>query len=176
MKVQIDYDGHGDISKKEVLVDEYDCLDADYTLAMIILPVLKKIRENKQWVPHVDDEDVPEEIRSTAAKPKEDSWDIDEFHFNRWEHVLNEMIWAFEDHTAGNPDADACYEDINEPAEKGSIQESLGLSKTKVNLEKLKAYKARKQNAFCLFGKYYHSLWMQFALFVSSYIGTYLLI
>lgn len=160
MKVQIDYDSNGDISKKEVQVDEHDCWDADYTLALIILPVLKKIKECKRWVPRVDDEDVPEEIRSTAAKPKEDSWDIDEFHFNRWEHVLNEMIWAFEDHTAGNPDADVCYEDTNEPAEKGSIQETLGLSKTKVNLEKLKAYNARKQNAFCLFGKYYHSLWM----------------
>ena len=40
-------------------------------------------------------EDVPEELRSTSAPPKENDYDTDDNHFKRWEWILNEMIWAF---------------------------------------------------------------------------------
>jgi hypothetical protein len=46
--------------------------------------------------PHTDDEDVPEYLRSHMAQPKEHEWDTDSLHFMRWDWILDEMIWAFE--------------------------------------------------------------------------------
>ena len=54
MKVQIDYDENGDVCKQDVQVDEQDLWNADRTLALIILPVLKGIKEDKQGAPPVD--------------------------------------------------------------------------------------------------------------------------
>ena len=52
-----------------------------------ILPALLRIREDKGGSPFVDDQDVPEEIRSTRTI-KENDWDIDEFHFMIDGHLL----------------------------------------------------------------------------------------
>jgi molybdopterin molybdotransferase len=43
-----------------------------------------------------DDIDVPEELRSTSAPPKENEYDTDANHFARWDWVMDEMIFAFE--------------------------------------------------------------------------------
>ena len=79
-----------------VKIDRYDTWDMDKTLSPIILPMLKQLKETKQGAPNVDDEDVPEELKSTSAEPKENEWDTDSNHFKRWDYVLDEMIWAFE--------------------------------------------------------------------------------
>ena len=87
---------------------------------LILLPVHRGIRHNQYMLqdciqtrfklaPLVDDEDVPEELRSTAAPAKENDWDVDENHFKRWDWVLDEMIWAFEQ--ALNYDDDAHFFD-----------------------------------------------------------------
>mgnify|MGYP003346543303 FL=1 len=79
-----------------VKIDRYDTWDMDKTLSPIILPMLKQLKATKQGAPNVDDEDVPEELKSTSADPKENDWDTDSNHFKRWDYVLDEMIWAFE--------------------------------------------------------------------------------
>ena len=66
------------------------------TLARIILPMLQQLNASKHGSPFVDDVDVPEHIRSTQAPPKADEYDVDGFHFDRWDWVMREMIWAFE--------------------------------------------------------------------------------
>ncbi len=43
----------------------------DYTLSHIVVPMLKQLKETKHGAPFVDDEDVPEELKSTSAPPKE---------------------------------------------------------------------------------------------------------
>ena len=52
----------------------------DHTLAMIIVPMLKQLKETKHGAPFVDDEDVPEELKSTSAPAKENDWDTDDNH------------------------------------------------------------------------------------------------
>ena len=79
-----------------VKIDRWDTWSMDYTLSHIIVPMLKQLKETKHGSPFVDDEDVPEELKSTSAPPKENDWDTDENHFKRWDWALNEMIWAFE--------------------------------------------------------------------------------
>ncbi len=82
--------------KISVKIDPWDTWSMDVTLAHIILPMLKQLKETKQGAPYVDDEDVPEHLRKSAAPPSENEWDTDDNHFKRWDYVLDEMIFAFE--------------------------------------------------------------------------------
>lgn len=120
--------------KIKVHIDKQDIWNADETLAHVILPILNKVKEAKAGSPFVDDEDVPEDIRSTSAPPKENEWDTDEFFEKRWKWVLDEMIWAFEEHIKEDP-----------ILEYGREEYDLWIK--------------RKQKGFKLFGKYYQCLW-----------------
>ena len=81
--------------KIKIRIDHYDSWSMDHTLALIIVPMLKQLKATKHGAPFVDDEDVPKELRSIYALPRE-PWDTDGNHFKRWEWVLDEMIFAFE--------------------------------------------------------------------------------
>ena len=81
--------------KIEVRIDRYDTWSTDHTLALIIVPILKQLRDNKRGSAFIDDEDVPDELKSTSAPPKEYEWDVDANFEKRWDWVLDEMIWAF---------------------------------------------------------------------------------
>lgn len=122
--------------KRKVVIDDYDIWGMDYTLAHIVLPMLERLKDAKAGAPFVDDSDVPDNIKSTSAKPKENEWDTDEFHFQRWDYVLNEMIYAFE-------------LKLDDEWEYSS-----GISDD----DRLKMHE-RQQNGFVLFGKYYNGLW-----------------
>ena len=69
--------------KKEIRIDRQDTWNMAETLADIILPMLKQLKETKHGAPFVDDEDVPEELKSTSAPTKENDWDTDDNHFKR---------------------------------------------------------------------------------------------
>jgi len=81
----------------KVRIDKYDTWSMDHTLALIVLPMLKQLQATKHGSPHVDDSDVPEELRASNAPPVDpNSGDIDELWHKRWDWILSEMIWAFE--------------------------------------------------------------------------------
>lgn len=164
--------------KVKIRIDPYDTWNMDHTLALIILPMLKQLKATKHGSPLVDDEDVPEHLRSTAARPKENEWDTDDHHHVRWDWVLDEMIWAFEQRL--DDDADRNYFDAyaaDEPVEPpltvtvrhedGTVvekalewdTEELRRKRGKLNTEKRLAFEQRKANGFKLFGKYYQALW-----------------
>ena len=82
--------------KISVKIDPWDTWSMDVTLAHIIVPMLKQLKETKHGAPHVDDEDVPEHLRKSAAPPTENDWDTDDNYFKRWDWVMDEMIFAFE--------------------------------------------------------------------------------
>lgn len=94
--------------KIQVRIDKYDTWSMDHTLAHIIHPMLVQLQATKHGAPLVDDEDVPEELRSTSCAPKQNEYDVDNNHFRRWDWVLNEMIFAFELHI--NDDYDELIE------------------------------------------------------------------
>ena len=139
-----------------VKIDRWDTWSMDHTLSFIIVPMLKQLQATKHGSPLVDDEDAPEELRSTAAPAKENEWDIDENHFKRWDWVLNEMIWAFEQ----NLD-DKSEEKFFDHAEWDEKEKDFNknLHKIKIDQVGLKAHQDRKANGFRLFGKYYQGLW-----------------
>ena len=148
-----------------VKIDRWDTWSMDHTLAHIILPMLKQLDKEKHGAPYTDDNDVPEYLRSHMAQPKENEWDTDSLHFMRWDWVLAEMVWAFEqelkdddeaqffDHSAyekadGKTNHDTWFKDMTE-----------GKSKLKVDNDGLEIHQERKKNGFRLFGKYYQNLW-----------------
>jgi hypothetical protein len=152
-----------------VKIDRWDTWSMDHTLADIILPMLKQLNEKKHGAPHVDDEDVPEELKSTSAPPKENEYDTDENHFKRWDWVMGEMIFAFECKNddswqeafrSGTHDLKsvACEWDEEGKPKLFTFQE--GPNHTyKCDYEGMRVVEERIQNGFRLFGKYYQNLW-----------------
>lgn len=138
-----------------VKIDHWDTWSMDYTLSYVVVPMLKQLHETKHGAPSVDDEDVPVELRSTSAPAKENEWDTDENWFKRWDWVMAEMIWAFEQNLDANSE-EKFYNDSN-VNDKSSIMDQI--SKIKIDHEGLRAHQDRKQNGFRLFGKYYQGLW-----------------
>lgn len=140
-----------------VRIDKYDTWSMDHTLAYIVLPMLKQLKATKHGAPNVDDEDVPEPLRSTAPGARdrcEEDWDVDEHFFDRWDYVLDEMIWAFEQQADNSDDQ---FYDHGERAEGDSLEDSI--RKMKVDRDGLDAWQKRKTNGYRLFGKYYEALW-----------------
>jgi hypothetical protein len=151
-----------------VKIDRHDTWSMDHTLAYIILPMLKQLRDSKHGAPHVDDEDVPRELSSIYAFPTEE-YGVDGNHFNRWDWVLDEMIFAFEHKnddswqeafSSGVSDhkSVACEWDENGKPKMFRLDE--GPNHTyKCDYEGMKLVEDRIQNGFRLFGKYYQNLW-----------------
>lgn len=142
--------------KVSIHIDNYDTWNMDGTLAMIILPMLKKLQKSKHGAPYVDDEDVPVHLRSTTALPKENEWDLDSNHFKRWDYIMDEMIWAFEQLQPEN-DWESFYyqakdDNCNDPSDDDFL-------KFEVDREGLKIHNDRIDRGLRFFGKYYRGLW-----------------
>ena len=140
---------------KYVKIDRWDTWSMDHTLALIILPMLKQLDITKHGAPFTEDDDVPEYLRSYMAQPKEHEWDTDSLHFMRWDWILAEMIWAFEQEL--KDDDEAQFFDHSDSEGIKDLNERI--SKLKVDEKGLKAHQERKKNGFRLFGKYYQNLW-----------------
>ena len=156
-----------------VKIDYWDTWSMDHTLSPIILPMLKQLKATQHGAPFVDDEDVPEELKSTSAPPKENEWDTDDNHFARWEYVLDEMILAFE-HKVDDSWQDAFRSGVADyitvPVDAEGIEVAKGEHKYyqmkdgpnhtyQCDYEGMQMVEKRIQNGFRLFGKYYQALW-----------------
>jgi len=156
MKVFIGpYQDDGSSRQEDVFLDEWDSFNADHTIALIAAPLLQQLKLTKHGSGMVDDEDVPEELRSTSAPPKENEWDTDANLHKRWDWVLDEMIWALTEHANGN--GDSKFYDHSEVDEEADLM--VQVTQIKCDREGLEAYEARKQRGFELFGKYFQNLW-----------------
>lgn len=149
--------------KIKIRIDDYDAYSADHTLALIILPVLKEIRNQKMSTGFVDDADFPEELRtiSVAALTEDEKClgKLDDNWFKLWEWVLDEMIWTFEQHAMDN------WEEQYYSGESDLQFDSTGYITTgpndtfKIDQEGIKEHSARMLRGRILFAKYYESLW-----------------
>ena len=156
MKVFIGpYQDEGTPRQEDVFLDPWDSWNADHTIALIVAPLLQQLKRDKHGSGMVDDEDVPEELRSTSAPPKENEWDTDANVHKRWDWVLDEMIWTMKEHAEGTGD-DKFY-DHSEVNEEADLMAQI--AQIKCDYEGLDAYNKRKQRGFELFGKYFQNLW-----------------
>jgi hypothetical protein len=133
------------VRKIEVRIDDHDTWSLDHTLAHIIVPSLKKLKELKQSYPLVDDCDVPEELRSANA-PALTQEEIDCGHWDenakpRWDWVLDQMIWSFEQSMNDNWEDQYWLDDLN------------------LDRDGMLKHQEKMLQGRMLFAKYYQSLW-----------------
>ena len=141
--------------KIKVRIDKWDTWSMDHTLAPIILPMLVQLKETKHGAPWVDMEDVPKELRTTKAQQNKyaKGGDVDPKHFDRWDWVMDEMIWAFEQKCRDDWMEDYYGEWVEDTTEP------LGGTYINYDDEGRKAHQTRMSNGFRLFGKYFENLW-----------------
>ena len=146
--------------KVKIKLHDYDTWNADNTMAMVILPILKKYREDINGSPIVDLSDVPEGLHPVNPDPEEDNT----IH-QRWAWVVDEMIWTFE--TLLDPDAedqfhhgkiDLKFGNIPDGESMGEI--TLGPNDTHwFDEDGWDKHNARITNGLRLFGKYFRNMW-----------------
>ena len=144
----------------KVHIDRWDTWSMDCTLAEIVLPMLKQLKATKHGAPFVEMTDRPEHLQ--CYKEPED-YETDKFHFEAWDWVLDEMIFAFDSKVNDGwedqfetGDSDLQWKKL----EDGMSEMVRGPNDTKVyDWEGRKKYQERISNGFRLFGKYYENLW-----------------
>jgi hypothetical protein len=166
MKVLIGEYRDDDLDREiDVTIDDYDVWSLDHTLAYVIHPALLLLQKKKNGAPKVDDEDVPDHLKSTSAPPKKNEWDTDDNWFLRWDWVMEQMIWSFSQKLDDNHDAQfySGEHDMQfiKSKEYPFYSEMVrGPNDTfKIDMEGLTKHEERIQNGFRLFGKYYQALW-----------------
>lgn len=171
--------------KIKIRIDPSDTWGMDHTLGMIILPMLKQLKATKHGSQWVDDEDVPHLVKKKTKKSSDsvrrnvralDMGEEEDQHADvhvRWEWVLDEMIWAFEQVNAeddGRSNYYVPYEEGEEvervrwkDSETGEWHDMLTEEEArkigKFDHDLQKKYQARISNGLKLFGKYYQGLW-----------------
>jgi len=129
--------GYSPKQKIKVHIDPWDTWSMDHTLAPIILPMLVQLKATKHGAPFVDLNDVPKELHGKKlTKKQKENGEVDDKHFERWDWVLDEMIYAF-DCKANKDDVYMRFDDRDEQVKE----------------------QERISNGFRLFGKYYEGLW-----------------
>jgi hypothetical protein len=129
MKVSIGkYKKNGSRNVKVDITNE-DLFSLDRTLALIIHPCLVAIKDAKCGTPFTEFKDI-----DIATNDDSDVVDnLGSFSEQRWDAIIDEMIWAFDAIIEGKSD----YRSVDGFA----------------------LYEKRVQNGLNLFGKYYQALW-----------------
>ena len=162
-----------------VKINDFDTWSVDFTLAPIILEMLKRLKANKQGSPTVNLEDVPEDLRATNTESYSDQSCFDfyqkESNFvyqpvhDRWSWVLDEMIFAFE-HIVDDSWKEIFRSGIIDHKRVECAWDETGKA-TMYRLEKgpkhtyecdydgMFKVENRIQNGLRLFGTYYQGLW-----------------
>jgi hypothetical protein len=154
--------------KIKIRIDKYDTWNMDCTLAYIIIPMLKQLKETKNGSQIVDEEDLPVHMRHTFRKHEEDYDTDDRWIHYKWDWVLDEMIWAFEQKIDDNA-KDKFYHGTAEyewELVSGVEGEESAMHKMHqtnadywVDTKGMEEYQKRIDNGLRLFGKYYNGLW-----------------
>jgi hypothetical protein len=146
----------------------------DHTLADIVLPMLRQLKETKHGAPYVDPKDVPEHLQPKRQTKKEkETGHTDSTHFERWDWVLDEMIFAFEmksrddwqsEFHSGEIDIEWVPVDRDgNPVDRTDarwFEMRRGPRDTHVyDADGARLVQNRITNGFRLFGKYFESLW-----------------
>ena len=127
--------------KVKIHIDRWDTWSMDHTLAHIILPMLKQLKATTHGAPWVAVADVPKELRPTKKQLMDYQKDgtTDPKFFERWNWVLDEMIYAF--------DCKANKDDVYMRFDIKTQREAMDVEQERIS------------NGFRLFGRYYENLW-----------------
>jgi hypothetical protein len=138
----------------KIRIDPWDTWSMDNTLAPIIHAMLVQLKETNHGAPFVENEYVPESLQATPEMLKAyyENGTADELHFERWNWVMDEMIWSFEQKDKDNWE-EQYYRYEDDPTAifgmKIVWQDNVGRQ----------AHQERMSNGFRLFGRFYENLW-----------------
>lgn len=139
---------------KYVKIHSWDTWSMDHSLAHIVVPMLKQLRDTKHGSPITELEDVPEDLHPQQQPCAANNWNDSTVHL-RWQWVLDEMIWAFEQEL--DPTCEDRFFDSSQVDHTQNVM--VQIKQTKIDQAGLENHRRRQQNGFKLFGKYYSSLW-----------------
>lgn len=135
--------------KVSVRIDPQDVWGLDSTLALVIAPALRLLKETQHGYP-TDLDGLPEDVMIMSEEA-------------RWDWVMDEMIWAFEQ---ANLDWEDQYysgvvdvEMVPVPMTQTFRMIDGPNNTMKIDHDGLKAHVARMKRGFALFGKHYMDLW-----------------
>lgn len=154
--------------KVKIRIDKYDSWNADDTLAMIILPVLKQLRDTT----HGSSGSMPafSQISTNLSQltfPFYAEWDdiASDAGHKEWKEILDKMIWSFEQFI------DDSWQDqywIQKPIiDMEEYDEDKGFDITKLrwkqegicDWEGMRKHEEKINEGLELFGKHYRDLW-----------------
>jgi hypothetical protein len=157
--------------KIKIHIDKWDTWSMDHTLALIALPMLKQLRESKHGAPSVDLDDVPEHLRPNKEEQEifETDGTTDPKFFDRWNWIMDEMIFAFEHivdddweskYHSGEYDLQSKPIEWNDEGKAILFEMVEGPNHTaKTDYDAIKEIQNRIDRGLLFFGKYYRSLW-----------------
>ena len=116
--------------------------------------MLKALNEHKHGSADIDLGDVPDSLWPKQLAGPTNHYVDDTIH-ERWNWVLAEMIWAFEQEI--DDDDESQFFDHSQANEDDDL--TTQMDKIKIDRDGLEAHQLRKANGFRLFGKYFSALW-----------------
>jgi hypothetical protein len=162
--------------KINVQIDNYDTWNLDHTLALIIYPALLQLKATKQGVPseftEVGGED--HSIQDSFDFYQESHDDAWKEGLERWDEILDKMIWSFEQLIKGDYDeqyhhGEAEYDWIKSDKTypnpvTGKIEPTYQMVDKNPNEHWYDSvghtkHEERIQEGLELFGKYFRNLW-----------------
>lgn len=168
MKINIDTKGVDKVIKIDITYS--DCFNLDGTLGRVIVAALEAFKLQEYAGFTVEEQDLPEHLRYEEPVMINGSYTerglmgTDPLRQERFEWVINEMIFAFKSCYSGegedfwiddpnyDPNADFLIDN-----EEGSLTIN---SQLDIDQEKQAAYNKRIQNGLNMFSKYYKALWI----------------
>ena len=165
-----------DNRKVDIQIDPWDTWNADGTLAMIIYPMLVQLRDSKHGVPSelvqdVGGEDyVDQESFDFYKETHKEAWEVAS---ERWDEILDKMIWSFQQLVCGDYDSkyhhgESDYEFVESDKTypnpvTGKIEKTFQMINKNpdcwYDIEGHKLHNDRIQEGLDLFGKYFRNLW-----------------
>ena len=147
-----------------IKIDRWDTWSMDSTLSPIILPMIKQLKATKHGAPFVDDEDVPKRLRIGAKGTGDPDVhklfeDNDNTFFERFDYILDEMIWTFEQLSMDDHEAPFYTHMTKTKGWETGEDINKSIRNIKVDHKGLKAHNTRIDNGLRLFGKYFRGLW-----------------
>lgn len=156
--------------KISIRIDRWDTWGMYHTLALIILPMLKQLKETKHGAPG----SMPAFEQTTNQYPqmsftfyKEDDEEAWRQGFEQWNVILDKMIWSFEQLLDENWDeqywivkGEIDWEDMDRPFEKDEqSREVKWIKESVVDWDGRAKHAKLIQEGLELFGKYFQDLW-----------------
>lgn len=142
----------------KIKIDRYDAWDADTTLALIAVPLLKELKRVKQSYGFVYDCDVPAELAARTKAELDDEYAKSAdgcYSEERWDYIIGEMIFALS--AVSSDDAEEQFWDHSAVNQDDSVEQQI--EQLKCDRDGLKKHQERVQAGCVLFGKYFQNLW-----------------